>query len=375
MKRVLIAIGTRPELIKLAPVVREMRSRPEEFDVRVVLTGQHRELLDQMCEFFDLAVDADLEVMQPGQGLNKLMAKIMARFDVILDDIEPELVIAQGDTTTVLAAAMASYYRAIPFAHVEAGLRSGDLMSPFPEEGNRRAIGAVATWHFAPTLRAASNLLAEGIDPSRVFVTGNTVVDALLQTAARGDITTPEVATTPGKLTLITLHRRENFARLDGLLATLRTLAEENKDTTFVWPVHPNPSVRQRAYSALGDVENVRLIEPLDYGQFVHLMKRADLILTDSGGIQEEAPALGVPVLVLRDVTERPEGIEVGAAMLVGTNPQDVYKFASALLRDSLLAQRMRRAPSPYGDGLASKRIADVLETGTCASFQPTKAA
>ena len=360
MKTVLVVIGTRPELIKLAPVVASLKARPDGLRVRVLFTGQHRDLLDQMAAFFGIQCDVDLQVMRPGQQLPELTARMVTGLDEVLAAETPDAVLAQGDTTSVLCAALACFYRRIPFGHVEAGLRTDTLFSPFPEEGNRRLVGRLATWHFAPTATARGRLLAEGIPDAAVFAVGNTIVDAIQSVAAR-DLPLP-FPVPDGPLALVTLHRRESFgAPVRRVFGALRTLLAEHPDLTLVYPVHPNPNVRGPAHAALGDLPNARLVEPLGYGDFVALMKRATLLLSDSGGVQEEAPSLGVPLLVLRESTERPEGIEAGVALLVGTDPDVILREARRLLSDPDARAAMRSASNPYGDGHAADRIAAVV--------------
>lgn len=378
MRRILISIGTRPELIKLAPVIHALRARQEAHEARVVFTAQHRELLDTAAKIFGVRPDHDLDVMVPDQGLSALTARLTSRLGALIEEERPDLIVGQGDTTSALCTALAAYYAGVPFAHVEAGLRSGDLSRPWPEEGNRRAIGALARWHFAPTAQARLNLLQEGVAVERVILTGNTVIDALEHVAEHPDTRLPAGLDVDGPLVLITLHRREiHGAPLLGILRALRVLARLHPEVTFVFPVHPNPQVLAPARRALSDIANVRLLPPLPYTEFVGLMRCAQLVLTDSGGVQEEAPALGVPLLVLRDVTERAEGVEAGAAQLVGTDPEKIVSAAHILLSNRRAADAMRAAPNPYGDGRAAARIAEVLLTDRCARpfLPPTRSA
>ena len=360
MTTVLVTLGTRPEAIKLAPVVAALRARPT-LRVRILFTGQHRTLLDQVAAFFDIVPDADLQVMQPDQSLSELTGRLLAGLDAALRDERPDVVLAQGDTTTVLATGLACYYRKIPFGHVEAGLRTADLFSPFPEEGNRRLVSILATHHFAPTDESARNLAREGIPASAIHMTGNTVVDALLEVVTR-QLPLPVALDEGQRLIVITLHRRESFGEpLRGVLGAIRDVLWARPDVIAVYPVHLNPNVHGLAHEILGGVPNCRLIPPVGYGEMVALMQRATVILTDSGGVQEEAPSLGVPVLVLRDTTERPEGIRAGCARLCGTTP-DVIVAATLELLDSPEARARMRAPNPYGDGRASARIAEIIE-------------
>lgn len=361
--RVLVTMGTRPELIKLAPVVKALKAKPG-VETRVLFTGQHRSLLDQMAEFFDLQADDDLKVMREAQSLAGLTCRLIAGLDEALEREKPDAVVVQGDTTTVMATGLACYYRRVPVAHVEAGLRTGDLYRPFPEEGNRRLVGALAHWHFAPTQTSADNLLREGVPTDRVHVTGNTVIDALLEVAGR-KLPLP-IDLPPGhRLILMTLHRRESFGEtFRGILRAIRGVVEARQDVTLLYPVHPNPQVKAAAAEVLGNTRNVHLVEPLSYGPFVSAMQRAAVILSDSGGVQEEAPSLGVPVLVLRDRTERPEGVAAGLARLVGTDPVAIRAHTDELLDDPAARAAMQSTVSPYGDGHAAQRIADILTRG-----------
>ncbi len=359
MKKIdaLAVIGTRPEAIKMAPVVRALRATGR-FGVHVLFTGQHRGLLDQAAADFGLVADADLDLMRPDQGLAALTARLLDGIEGVLAARHFDVVLAQGDTTTVLAAAMASFYRRIAFAHVEAGLRTESIDSPFPEEANRRLAGALASIHFAPTQRAMANLLAEGVPADRIVVTGNTGIDALLDAAARTPAL-PVPASPSDRLVLVTLHRRESLGEpLKGVLGAIRTAIEGVPRARVVWPVHPNPHVRQAAKEMLSGVRGVELVEPQAYLPFVALMRRADVIVTDSGGVQEEAPTFGAPILVVRQTTERPEGVDAGLAELVGTDPVRIARRLGTLLARSV---RRTRTVNPYGDGRASLRIADSL--------------
>jgi len=360
--RVCAVVGTRPEAIKMAPVIRELKGRPWA-RVQVLATAQHREMLDQVFALFDLQADRDLDVMERNQSLPALTSRLIVSLDGALAELQPDIVLAQGDTTTVMCAALASFYRRIPFGHVEAGLRTGDLDNPYPEEMNRVVAGRLARFHFAPTERARQNLLAEGIPDKTVFVTGNTVIDALL-TVAEKEIETG-LDFDPGKrLILVTAHRRENFGKpfLD-ICAAIRELAGQYPDIEFLYPVHPNPNVREVAYKELGGQRSVHLVSPLDYGPFVAAMKRSFLILTDSGGVQEEAPALGKPVVVLRQDTERPEAVDEDVVVMAGTAKETIVREVARLLDDPQHYSRMAKGASPYGDGHAARRIADILNT------------
>jgi UDP-N-acetylglucosamine 2-epimerase len=382
MPTVLSVIGTRPEAIKMAPVIQELAADPDSFHSVVCSTGQHREMLDQVLELFAITPDYDLGVMQVNQGLAQLTARLFERLDAVLEQVRPDCVLAQGDTTTVLVAALASYYRGIPFGHVEAGLRTGDRRRPFPEEINRRLADAVTDLYFAPTPRARRALLGEGYAERDIFVTGNTVIDALLSVAARPDSdynwAGGPLASLPadGRYVLITAHRRESFGeQFRQLCLAIRDLAqrfgsgagqgdgpEGQNGITFVYPVHLNPNVRAPVGDLLSETPNVALIEPLDYFSLVQLMKRSALILTDSGGIQEEGPSLGVPVLVMRETTERPEGIEAGVVQLVGTDRERIVCEASRLLSDPAAHAAMATRANPYGDGHAAQRIVAALQ-------------
>jgi UDP-N-acetylglucosamine 2-epimerase (non-hydrolysing) len=357
--KILVAVGTRPEAVKLAPVVHTLRAAPW-CDCRVLATAQHRDLLDSILAFFEIEPDIDLDLMQPGQTLADLTARMTTALDRALAEERPDVVLGQGDTTTVFVTALASFYRDIPFGHVEAGLRTHLRRSPFPEEMNRQLVGRLADWHFAPTERSANNLRQENVDPAAIHVTGNTVVDALLWAAER--VPPSDLAPRDGrKLVLVTAHRRENFGeRFAGVCGALREIADR-EDVHMVYPVHPNPNIREPAARLLGDHPHIDLIDPLDYPRFVAAMRAARVILTDSGGVQEEAPSLGVPVLVLRDDTERPEGIDAGTAELVGTDPARIVARATTLLEDDDAHRTMAQKVNPYGDGTASQRIADVL--------------
>lgn len=344
----------------MAPVILALQQEPWA-RVRILATAQHREMLDEALSLFGIQPDIDLDIMRPNQALADVTARLLTALDQSFEKESPALVVAQGDTTTVLTAALAAFYRRIPFCHVEAGLRTGDLANPFPEEMNRLVAARLASLHFAPTDRARANLVAEGIDAGTIFVTGNTVIDALLATASK-DIRLGLDLPPDRRIVLLTAHRRENFgAPLERILNAIKTLCLHNPELHFVYPVHPNPNVAGPAQSALTEVPNVTLCEPLDYGQLVALMKRSWLVLTDSGGLQEEAPALGIPVLVLRDETERPEAIEAGVARLVGSNHDTIVAAVEELLTDQTAYSAMARGTSPFGDGKAAQRIATIL--------------
>jgi UDP-N-acetylglucosamine 2-epimerase (non-hydrolysing) len=364
-RKVLFVFGTRPEAIKLAPVILELRRRPE-FHVSVCVTAQHREMLDQVLETFDIRPDYDLDIMCPGQDLFQVTARCLTELEPLLRKEQPWMVLVEGDTTTVLATALAAFYLGIKVGHVEAGLRTFDKRRPFPEEINRRLTTHLADLHFAPTESARRNLLAEQVPESSVFVTGNTVIDTLFLVRDRygGHRPLPPgmPPLAPGKrLILVTGHRRESFGQgFENICDALRQIAAR-PDVEIVYPVHLNPNVQEPVRRILGGLPNVRLIEPLSYVPFVGLMESSYLILTDSGGIQEEGPSLGKPVLVMREVTERPEAVEAGTVRLVGTEVKAVVDGVWELLDNRELYERMSRAHNPYGDGLASKRIADIL--------------
>ena len=365
MIRVLSVFGTRPEAIKMAPVVRALRAAPERFESHVCVTAQHRTMLDQVLEVFELAADIDLDLMVPGQAPAGIAAGILDRLPPLLRRLRPDLILVQGDTTTTFAAAFAAFLERVPAGHVEAGLRTGDRWQPFPEEMNRLLTTRIAALHFAPTPAARDALLAEGVRPGDVYLTGNTVIDALLQ-IVRADyrFRTPALAglDPTRRVVLVTTHRRESFgAPLRSICAAIRELADRFPELQWVLPVHPNPEVKGPIEELLCDVSRMHLIPPVDYLEFVHLMRRADLILTDSGGVQEEAPSLGKPVLVLREVTERPEGVAAGTAMVVGTGRARIVAAASELLESPEAYARMANAVNPYGDGHASGRILAAL--------------
>ncbi len=371
MIHILFVLGTRPEAIKLAPVIRCLLADREQFHVRVTVTGQHRDLLDQTLGVFGMQPDDDLNVMQPGQTLTGVTSRILAALEPVLLDFratagqQPCMAIVQGDTTTTFCGALAAFYAGIPVAHVEAGLRTGDISQPFPEEMNRAMAGRLATLHFPPTAMAAANLRLESVDPNRIFVTGNTGIDAVLAVRdglESGTIQLDESGSladldTGRKLILVTAHRRESFGPgFDGICSALNRLASR-PDVRIVYPVHPNPNVREVVARRLGSHPNIQLIDPLPYVPFVDLMGRAHVLLTDSGGIQEEGPSLGKPVLVMRDKTERPEAVDAGTARLTGTEPDRIVAEVEQLLDDPAEYERRRKIHNPYGDGRASARI------------------
>jgi UDP-N-acetylglucosamine 2-epimerase len=362
--------GTRPDALKMAPVVKELQRYPDRFDTRVVVTGQHREQLDQVLRVFDIAPHRDLAIMQHGQTLAQITTRALNGLDEALADEKPDVLLAQGDTSTTFVASLVAFYHKVPFGHVEAGLRTDNPYDPFPEEMNRRLTGVIAEYHFAPTPQARENLLRESIPSSRIWVTGNTGIDALLSVAAQPhtfeDPPLHSIVESDRRLVLITAHRRENLGTpLEDICRAVAQLAQEFDDCEFVYAIHKNPAVREIAHSILDGKPRVHLVEPPEYAPFVKLMQRSALILTDSGGVQEEAPSLGAPVLVLRKTTERPEGVEAGVAKLVGTDTETIVAESRVLLTDEAARSRMSRSANPYGDGRAAERIRQALEGET----------
>lgn len=380
MKKILLVFGTRPEAIKMAPLVHEFKKYPDSFETIVCVTGQHREMLDQVLELFQIVPDYDLNIMKPNQDLYDVTSRILLGMRDVFKEVTPDVVFVHGDTTTSTASALAAFYQQIPVAHVEAGLRTGNIYSPWPEEMNRLITGRIAAYNFSPTPLSKQNLLKENVAESTITVTGNTVIDALqwvvkkieteqaLSASLQAELLAMGYDTNrlaEGKrLVLITGHRRENFG--EGFLNichAIKTLSQQYPDVDFVYPMHLNPNVRKPVMEILGDnAANIFLIEPLQYLQFVYLMEKSYLILTDSGGVQEEAPGLGKPVLVMRDTTERPEAVEAGTVLLVGTNRDKIEQGVSNLLEDSALYTKMSEAINPYGDGLACGRIIEVMK-------------
>ncbi|EOC1348571.1 non-hydrolyzing UDP-N-acetylglucosamine 2-epimerase [Cronobacter turicensis] len=369
--RVLTVFGTRPEAIKMAPLVHALAQDPA-FDTRVCVTAQHREMLDQVLHLFSIVPDYDLNIMKPGQGLTEITCRILEGLQPILTEFRPDVVLVHGDTTTTIATSLAAFYQRIPVGHVEAGLRTGDLYSPWPEEANRTLTGHLAMYHFAPTELSRQNLLRENIPDARIFVTGNTVIDALIAVRDRVMADEPlrlrletQYPFLDGdkKMILVTGHRRESFGKgFEQICRALADIAAQNRDVQIVYPVHLNPNVTEPVNRILGHVENVVLIEPQEYLPFVWLMNHAWLILTDSGGIQEEAPSLGKPVLVMRETTERPEAVEAGTVRLVGTDTQRIVAEVTRLLHDESAYEAMSHAHNPYGDGQACERILHALK-------------
>lgn len=362
--KIMVVFGTRPEAIKLAPVIKELRSH-KEFKTLVVSTGQHREMLAQVTELFGFQPDVDLGLMHKKQPLNRIMSRSLKGLDSVLKKFKPDALIVQGDTSTAASAAVAGFNREAKIVHVEAGLRSFDLSSPFPEEANRKIISAVAALHLTPTIRAKNNLIAEGIPEDTIIVTGNTVIDALMETAEKESHFTDGAIETAlrsfDRRVIFTSHRRENLSSLTKIGVALGTLAEQYSDTAFFVPMHMNPRIRKRLLPGVEHLPNVIASGPLPYDEFVHLMKQADLIITDSGGVQEEAPALGLPALLIRDTTERPEAIQAGVVKMIGAEPDTIISEASELLDNPDARAAMKNAVNPYGDGHAAERTVKAL--------------
>lgn len=379
MRKILLVFGTRPEAIKMAPLVKALKS-DDFFETKVAVTAQHREMLDQVLNLFDIIPDYDLNLMSKGQDLYDITSRALIGLRDILDQFQPDLVLVHGDTATTFATALAAFYKQIPVGHVEAGLRTNNMYSPWPEEANRVLTGRLAQWHFAPTQRNQEALISEGINPNNIIVTGNTVIDALqmithkisdsleLQTQINESLIQAglKLNVVEQKYVLITGHRRENFGGgFEEICSALRDLAINNPMVQFIYPVHLNPNVQEPVKRLLGEINNVQLIRPLSYEPFVYLMQHAYLVLTDSGGVQEEAPGLGKPVLVMRDTTERPEAVDAGTVKLVGTDADTIVKSVQQLIDDSDLYNKMSEAHNPYGDGKASKRIIEFIKNIT----------
>lgn len=375
MKQILFVFGTRPEAIKMAPVIRELQKQPDCFNIKVCVTAQHRQMLDQVLQLFDICPDYDLDIMQPGQDLYDVTANVLRGLKPVFQQERPDIVLVHGDTTTTMAASLAAYYEKIPVGHIEAGLRTGNIYSPWPEEMNRRLTGTIAAIHFAPTEAACQNLRSEGVAENSIHITGNTVIDALMHVVSQiqndSNLATAMAKQFPyldsgKKLILVTGHRRENFGTgFENICQALQKLGQRD-DVQIIYPVHLNPNVQEPVRRILSDSPSVHLIEPLDYLPFVYLMSQSYLIITDSGGVQEEAPSLGKPVLVMRDTTERPEAVEAGTVRLVGTDTDTIVTTAETLLDDQMAYQVMSMAHNPYGDGLASQRIAQLLKNISC---------
>lgn len=361
MKKVMLVFGTRPEAIKMCPLVNELKSRTE-IQTVVCVTGQHRQMLDQVLAAFDVTPDYDLSIMKQQQTLFDVTTGILTRIKTVLEEVRPDVVLVHGDTSTTFVTALACFYLQIPIGHVEAGLRTYNIHSPYPEEFNRQAVGIVAQYHFAPTQKAAENLLREGKDADRIYVTGNTAIDAL-KTTVRKEYTHPELAwVKDSRLILLTAHRRENLGEpMRHMFRAIKRIVDEHEDLKVIYPIHMNPVVRATAEEVFGNDERFHIIEPLSVLDFHNFLARSYLVLTDSGGIQEEAPGLGKPVLVMRDTTERPEGIQAGTLKLVGTSEETIYSEFKKLLTDREAYEAMAKASNPYGDGFACRRIADIL--------------
>ncbi|HIP01969.1 MAG TPA: UDP-N-acetylglucosamine 2-epimerase (non-hydrolyzing) [Campylobacterales bacterium] len=376
MKKIMLVFGTRPEAIKMAPLVKEFQKYPENFETIVCVTAQHREMLDQVLNLFEIVPEYDLDIMKPGQSLYEVTSNILLGLQSVLEETKPDVVLVHGDTTTTLATSLAAFYQQIAVGHVEAGLRTNNIYSPWPEEGNRQVAGRLATYHFAPTEVSGANLLKENVDISNMIVTGNTVIDALLSVVSKiesdSDLRNTlfenisqkgYVSDEAKRLILVTGHRRENFGQgFLNICSALKELALKYPDVDIVYPVHLNPNVQKPVNEILSDVDNVFLILPLDYEPFIYLMSRSYFILTDSGGIQEEAPSLGKPVLVMRDTTERPEALEAGTVKLVGTDTKKIIEECRILLDDEKAYQTMSKSHNPYGNGKACERIVTYLK-------------
>jgi UDP-N-acetylglucosamine 2-epimerase (non-hydrolysing) len=374
MKKVLIVFGTRPEAIKMAPLVKEFQKDIENFETRVCVTAQHREMLDQVLSLFQIIPDYDLNIMKPGQDLYDVTSNILLKIKPVLEGFNPDVVLVHGDTATTFATSLAAYYQKIKIGHVEAGLRTDNLYSPWPEEGNRRLTGVLTDYHFSPTETSKQNLLNEGVDKLKIIVTGNTVIDALQLVVNKIDsnehlrykiektIIKSGFKELDSKFILVTGHRRENFGQgFLNICEALKVLAKNNPDINILYPVHLNPNVRRPVIDLLSDISNIKLVEPFQYEEFIYLMSKSYLILTDSGGIQEEAPSLAKPVLVMRDTTERPEAVEAGTVKLIGSDQNNIIKEVQGLLDNLSEYQRMSKAHNPYGDGNASKKILKIL--------------
>lgn len=364
MKRVMVIFGTRPEAIKMCPLVNELKSRSDEFEVYVCVTGQHKEMLRQVLSVFDVTPDHDLKIMKQGQDLFDITTAVINGTKSVIQKVKPDIVLVHGDTSSSFGAALACFYSNIPIGHVEAGLRTYNMKSPWPEEFNRQAVDLMTDYYFAPTDESKNNLINEGKNPSKIWTTGNTAIDALKATVREGYSDKNLEWASDSRLILITAHRRENLGTpMHNMFRAIRRVMSEHPDTKAIYPIHMNPKVREAAHSELDGFDRLRIIEPLEVVNFHNYMDNSYLILTDSGGIQEEAPSLGKPVLVMRDTTERPEGVSAGTLKLVGTEEDSIYKEFSNLLSNDCAYQQMSLASNPYGDGLASKRIADILSS------------
>lgn len=366
IRKILIVLGTRPEAIKLAPLIKELKSR-QRFDTKVLVTGQHREMVDPILEAFEIVPDMDLNIFKSGQSITEITSKSLEGIENAIKEYEPDLLIVQGDTTAVFAGALAGFYNKVKVAHVEAGLRSGDIYSPYPEEANRMMTGVLSEIHFAPTEDAKNNLLRENIDAGKIYVTGNTGIDALLASRKNNfhfsDDRLNHIDFENKKVIILTAHRRENIGQyMENIFDSIKDISKKYEDVLLIYPMHRNPKVREIAEKILGGLENVILTEPIDYLGFSNLMAKSYLIVTDSGGIQEEAPSLGVPVLVVRKETERPEGIKAGTAKLIGVDRNEIFTSIDELISNEQIYDKMANAVNPYGDGKSAKRISDILE-------------
>lgn len=364
--KTLIIFGTRPEAVKMAPIVKSLKNDGEHFITKICVTAQHRDMLDQVLKIFDIDPDYDLNIFQSGQTLTQITCRALTGLEDVIKEFKPDLILVQGDTTTVFTGALAAFYHQVKIGHVEAGLRSGNLYSPYPEEANRKLTGVITDFHFAPTEISRSNLLKEGYDDSKIFVTGNTSIDALKWVIDKNykfeDEKLNEIDFENKKVVLLTAHRRENIGQpMENIFSAVKEAAEKNKDVEVIYPMHLNPKVREIARNVFGNMKNIHLIEPLDYLPFTNLMAKCYLVVTDSGGVQEEAPSLGKPVLVVRRETERPEGIGAGTAKLVGTEKETIFKELNALIKNEDEYKKMANAVNPYGDGRAAEHIREAI--------------
>jgi UDP-N-acetylglucosamine 2-epimerase (non-hydrolysing) len=365
--KVLVVFGTRPEAVKMAPIIKGLKKCEENFDTKICVTAQHRDMLDQVLRIFDIEPDYDLNIFQKGQSLTQITCRALTGLEEVIEDFKPDLILVQGDTTTVFSGALAAFYHQVKIGHVEAGLRSGNLYSPYPEEANRMLTGVLTDFHFAPTEQSRANLLREGYDESKIFVTGNTSIDALQWVIDKNfkfsDEILNEIDFKNKKVILLTSHRRENIGEpMENIFSAVRDAVLGNDDVEVIYPMHLNPKVREIAGAVLGNMERVHLIEPLDYLPFTNLMSKCYLVVTDSGGVQEEAPSLGKPVLVVRKETERPEGIEAGTAKLVGVDRETIFRELSLLINNEEEYKKMANAVNPYGDGKAAQHIIDAIK-------------
>ncbi len=365
--KVLVVFGTRPEAVKMAPVVKALKRDEDNFISKICVTAQHREMLDQVLRIFNIEPDYDLNIFEEGQTLTQITCRALTGLEEVIEDFKPEIILVQGDTTTVFAGALAAFYHQVKIGHVEAGLRSGNLYSPYPEEANRMMTGVLTEYHFAPTETSKNNLLREGYDENKIFITGNTSIDALKWVIDDNYKFEEEIINSIDfenkRVILLTAHRRENIGKpMENIFSALKDIAEENKDVEVIYPMHLNPKVREIAHKIFGNTGNVHLIEPLDYLPFTNLMNKCYLVVTDSGGVQEEAPSLGKPVLVVRRETERPEGIEAGTAKLAGTDRENIYNELHLLLNNEEEYKKMANAVNPYGDGKAAEYIIQAIK-------------